>query len=173
MLPNPTSPSDSTTDRSGAQHIASLPAFPTVYAVSAATTTPPQTAPREQPCTSPHIYASSTALPTTRPMRQTQCPRHSSPNKTGVHCTGTSGKKTMILKPPPCPWTPSHPLKTPRQRPVTPSLPASTSPDAYDHRPPWKCTSQQSIPSQPSPAADRHPIRPLVLPLSTPSPPTL
>ena len=175
MLPNPTSPSDSTTDRNCAQHIASLPAFPSVYAVSAATTTLPRTAPRELPCPSPHMFASFTTLPTTLPMRQNHYPRHPSPNRTGVHCTGTSGKKTMIPKPPPCPWTPPHPLKTPRPRPVTPSPPAPTSSAAYGHRPPWKCTSQPSIPPQPShpPAADRNPIRPMVLPLRTPSPPTL
>ena len=132
----------------------------------------PLTAPRELPCPYPHMFASSKLHLKTPPTLQNQYPRHPSPNRTGVHCTGTSGKKNKTSRPPARPWTPPHSLKTPR--PLTLSQPAPTSLAAYGLKPPWKCTSQPSIPPQPShpPAAAHNSIRPTARPQGTPSLPS-
>ena len=112
------------------------------------------------------MFASSKLHLITPPTLLNHYPRHPSPNRTGVHCTGTSGKKNTNSRPPTRPWTPP--------RHLTHSQPAPTSLAAYGPKPPWKCTSQPSIPPQPShlPAADHNSIHPTVLQQGTSSPPS-
>ena len=133
----------------------------------------PLTAPRELPCPSPHMSASSKLHLKTPPTLPNHYPRHPSPIRTGVHCTGTSGKKNQTSKPPTRPWTTPHPLKTPSH--LTLSQPAPTSLAAYGPKPPWKCTSQPSIPPQPShpPAAEHNVIHPTGLQQGTSSLPSI
>jgi hypothetical protein len=73
------------------------------------------------------------------------CPRPSSPTRTGRHCTGTSGKpKTSTAYPPPPRLPPA--MDPTIQRPLT-TLPDPPSPAACAHKPPYKCTSHPSTPT--------------------------